>query len=353
MTVNEHRVITESRNPPYVPRPVRLDLFSPALRQAVMAAEPLFFSWGLEAQDRFRRDPPEDFSDSVRAHLERAIEKQHGVAWGQGDFKEPYAAYLTALNTLKQPWYGIGDDCLWITEWNDDWYDAHTIEDLSRDHYASDPERPENKLPFMGQFFPIWCRYLDGGRLVYATLTAFHHEVADSVENALGDKIDELIPHEYIEGPDHGKPAENGGYQWDFRVHAAGCEGQLEELQSRSRRIAIDMHLRALEDAHHRQSGCIYRQVRSDGDEPMVIWIFDGLMAMQGVRLEHLLSDIKSRRGNTRRLQAMIQPYVAEALVRIQDEYDDIMANWNPKISKLKKRRKIIIAKGALDNLFD
>lgn len=46
------------------------------------------------------------------------------------------------------------------------------------------------------------------------------------------DKINELIPHEYIDGKNHGK-REGKGSIFDLRVDAGGLEVQLEELKDR------------------------------------------------------------------------------------------------------------------------
>ena len=48
------------------------------------------------------------------------------------------------------------------------------------------------------------------------------------------ERIDELIPCQYVNGPNHGK-REGDGYVYDKRLDAGGLEGQLQALRDRSR----------------------------------------------------------------------------------------------------------------------
>jgi hypothetical protein len=55
------------------------------------------------------------------------------------------------------------------------------------------------------------------------------------------DKINEMIPHEYVDGKNHGK-REGKGSIFDLRVDAGGLEAQMEELKDRYcwRRLKTD-----------------------------------------------------------------------------------------------------------------
>jgi hypothetical protein len=46
------------------------------------------------------------------------------------------------------------------------------------------------------------------------------------------DYINELIPHDYVHGKEHGK-REAGGFLWDLKIDAAGRETHLDELKRR------------------------------------------------------------------------------------------------------------------------
>lgn len=351
MTVNDHRVITESANLPYVRRPVPIHRFSPALRQVVMAGAPDFFGWDAEKQDRFRRDTDDSFDRAFSAKLKSSIAARLGLRVKEVDFENPYRGPLTELNTLKQPFVGIGESVFSLSEWTTDWYDMETVADLSRQHYASDPDRPENREPYMGQLFPLWARYLDGDRLIYSTLNAFHHYVYDQLNRQTRTQIGELIPHDFVEGPNDGKPDGKGNIEWDMRIDAGGLEGQLDELKERSHKHMHALYIRALHDCHQRESGAVYRNIVSDWDDPMTTWVFDGVRAMEGVRLTHFRSDLTALRRDARELRALVAPYLEDARQQCAKDHADIMKNWNPKVAKLKKRMRVMVASRAFDSL--
>ena len=342
MNHNDRRVPDGTAKRPYVERRIDFGLFSTELRQALIAVEPAFFGWDAAQQDRWRRDIPDAVLAKIDQYLQAAPSR----------YPDASPHRLDALNTLKLPLLGIGADCFMLNEPGDGWYDAETIADLSHDHYRSDPEREECRLPFMGQFFPIWCRYLRRDRLVYATLTAFHHHVADDISQCHDELVDMLIPSRFVEGPDHGKKAE-GGYLWDMKRDANGLEGQLDALIERGWKIQNELYLRALEDCHARNSGRVFRVVRSDGAESMTTWVFDGIESMRNVRLTRFLADVHAHRASRQILVQQVRPWRDEAANRLRQAHADIMRNWNPKIARLKPKRRVVLSDQAASDLLD
>lgn len=342
---NDRRIPDGTTNRPYVERRLQSERFEPALRQALMAAEPAFFGWDASRQDRYRREMPDSAREQLEQRLETAIVGSHGPAW------HPFDA-ANAVNALTLPLFGIGEDCFWLNEHGKGWYDMDTVADLSHDHYRSDPDREENRLPFMGQFFPSWCRYLRRGHLVYATLTAFHHYVADEVARRHDELVDQLIPYRLVEGKDHGKKTK-GGYIWNMERDAGGLEGQLDAPLQRSWTIQGDLYLQALGDCHARSSGQVFRVVSSDGADPMTSWVFDGLDAMRGVRLTHFLADVQARRGSRRLLAGLVAPYCNEGDALLRQAHDDIMRSWDPKLARFKRKRQVLLSDQAASDLLD
>lgn len=298
----------------YRPHPPATERFTPALRQALLTVEPAFFDWSAERQDRFRRS----LSHASHEALERAL-----GCTDPHDLRQ-----LGTINPLKLPLFGIGADCFFLNDPGSRWYDMRTVADLSLDHYQRDPDREENRLPFMGQFYPLWCRYFRRDTLVYATLTAFHHYVYDRVDDLHDTRIGSLIPHRYVEGQDHGKQVENGNIVWDMRPDADGLEAPLKALQQHAYTIQNELYLRALADCHARNSGQVFRVVTSDGVDTNTHWVFDGLTAMQAVRLDHFLDDISALRASRRTLTVRVQPWLNEAQERLLGAYEDIMRDW-------------------------
>ncbi|MEE9345381.1 MAG: hypothetical protein V3U88_07215, partial [Methylococcales bacterium] len=79
---------------------------------------------------------------------------------------------------------------------------------------------------------PSWVRLLINDNFYYATFTSVATQLGDDIEETGREYIDQLIPHELVEGKDHGKQ-EKGGMRWDMKEDANGLEGQLKELKYR------------------------------------------------------------------------------------------------------------------------
>ncbi|WP_203434322.1 hypothetical protein [Nitrosococcus halophilus] len=77
-----------------------------------------------------------------------------------------------------------------------------------------------------------WTRLEIDGVFQYVSLSMAAGHLHGKLKEWGFDKIQELIPYEYVGGPEHGKK-EGQGRIWDLRVDAGGREAQLEELQGR------------------------------------------------------------------------------------------------------------------------
>ncbi len=130
MNPNDRRAPTETRNRPHIEQPLAINRFSPALRQALMAAEPAFFGWDAQQQDRYRRDMPGEAFELLQRRLGGADTDADSDDWQQ----------INTTNTLKLPLFGIGHDCFYLNEPGSGWYNMETVDDLSREHYEANPD---------------------------------------------------------------------------------------------------------------------------------------------------------------------------------------------------------------------
>ena len=89
--------------------------------------------------------------------------------------------------------------------------------------------------PYQGDLHPCWARLTIGGEFHYATLVSLARHLSDTLDEKGAERIETLIPHEYVEGKNHGK-REQGG-----------MEPQLEELRHRYYEYLRDCHSRLLD----------------------------------------------------------------------------------------------------------
>ena len=98
-----------------------------------------------------------------------------------------------------------------------------------------------------------------------------------------------MIPHEYVDGKNHGKQ-ESGGFVWDMQIDAAGQEAQLDELKSRwyawqqERWTELSENYKSLPPA-------VYTQDKDWDDDPHRLFVFANEATLKKVRWRHFLAD--------------------------------------------------------------
>ena len=136
----------------------------------------------------------------------------------------------------------------------------------------------------------------------YVTLKSEAGFLYSALDDVADDYINELIPYDFVEGKNHGKKV-NGGSLWDMRRNANGLEAQLEELNARTWK---------------------YLNSRSD----------------------YLIDQCFNEHAPTVLLRAENEQALLKSF--IHKEFDDIMANFDTKIVKLKKKNKVVVCNGVV-----
>jgi hypothetical protein len=173
-------------------------------------------------------------------------------------------------------------------------------------------------------------------------------------------RISELIPYGYIAGKNHGR-REGTGTVYDQRIDAAGLEWQLEELKGRFYRYVAERrhdHLALEFDQESRKVVYLFDQSRPDDfdqsrpDDPHMDFIFTDKTALKAVRFRQFMADCRALAGDSRALDLITEREKSAILAFLHEAHRDIMENFDPKVVKLRKKNKIIVADGALDALF-
>ncbi|GAB6040470.1 hypothetical protein [Endothiovibrio diazotrophicus] len=215
-----------------------------AARRALMAVVPDYFSWDDNRRERFHADRDRDTRDALSRIMITALTGtrcDRDEAWEEAE-EDLEPARLYALNWARLLTEGIGEDRIYLNESMADGVtllDFETVHDYDIDdhRFQQEARRRESpdyvEEPYEGGPHWLWARMLIDGRLNYSTLTSVAQYLTDEVEEAMHQRIEERIPHEYVDGPEHGKKS-GGGLRWDRRIDAGGLEGQLEELKERA-----------------------------------------------------------------------------------------------------------------------
>jgi len=182
-----------------------------------------------------------------------------------------------------------------------------------------------------------------------SALTSLATYALDEIESACDEIIGQLIPHEYVEGKNHGKQ-EKGGFLWDVKIDAAGQEAQLDELRSRWYGYQRERWL-ALSESNAQRLPAVYVHDKDWDDDPHRIFVFTNERTLRQIRWRNFLSDCNSLVAEYAEVEKFLAEENDRANVCLVENHQDIQENFDPAVVKLKKKNKIIMTESALDDL--
>ena len=152
-----------------------------------------------------------------------------------------------------------------------------------------------------------------------------------------------------VHGKDDGKP-EKGGFLLDMRIDANGYEGQLEELKHRWYRYQYE-HWFTLSKRFEQLPPAVYVHDEKWDSDPHRSFIFSNAELLHHLRWRYFIADCKFFMTDYSTLAKDITQEIEQTRIWITDNHKDVMNNFDPNVVKLRKKRKIIMTPGALDDL--
>ena len=330
------------------------------LRRALIRVKPEYFSWPVEAQERYRLDMPEEDDFRLRQTLLKSLFQIQINTQEQLDdaFDSFTDAQYQQFNSTLLPIQGIGEDSFFLNEHlgDDSLLDFPTLYDYDyADHCFQQQARQEEDpsyvtQPYRGNLFHCWARLFIDGSFSYATLSSVASYLYSEIEECGFDTMQELIPHTYVDGKDHGK-REGAGIRYDMRVSANGMERQLEELERRYWQWLSERYTQLLEEFDTSALKRVYVCDRSQPDDPLLHFVFTDKTALQAVRLQHFVQDCRSMAGEPHELEIWIERERRAAQHYLEQTYQDIVDHFDPKVVRFRKKRKIILSDQAVKDL--
>lgn len=333
-----------------------------AVRRAIISVVPDYFAWPAEIQERYRATMPDDDRLRIRQALLKVLFDIKTT-----DHEDLEAAldcfndeqYLL-LNSAMLQLTGIGDDYLFLNESmaeNTSLLDFGTVYDYDyADHLFQESMRQKDDpayiaKPYKGTLYYRWARLQINGVFHYANLCILAGYLYSKLEEFGFDKINEMIPHEYVDGKNHGK-REGKGSIFDLRVDAGGLETQLDELKDRYYNYLFSRCEAILDDFDAKAPKRVYLVDVSTESEPHIDIIFTDKTSLQAVCFRQFMKDCQAIKGDSGELTELIEKECQEALDFLEKSHQDIITNFDPKVVKLRKKRKIIISDAASKDLF-
>ncbi len=330
-----------------------------AARKALMAADPLYHSWPADQQERFRATMDEAASNRVDAVL---LGEVLGISCTTENARDIWRGLplekLEHLNWAKLLTTGIGEDMIWLNAsmaehvsllsfdtLRDYDFDDHLFQEKVNDREIEDYQ----KRDYYALRFPHWVRLLIEGKLYYATLSSLATYITNQLEEQGRDLIQRLVPHEYVHGRNHGKQ-EKDGVLWDLQIDAGGLEPQLDELEQQWYQY-LQQCWTELSQSFICQPPAAFMKDTSEHGEANYLFLFNNSAALERTRWRHFLSDCRQIEGAFSEVEQQLDQAWKLAEKWLQEAHQNILQNFDPAVTKLRKKRKIVVAPGAFDSL--
>lgn len=330
-----------------------------AARKALIAADTDYYSWSEQQQEHFRAT----MDDAAKSRIEAVLLKNLlGIQCTAENASEIWGdlpiSKLDNLNWAKLLTSGTGDDNIFLNESmseNKSLLDFNSIYDYDYDDYLFQEQANKKEFKdykardYYALRFSRWARLIINNQFYYATLYSLAGYLTDKIEEKSQDCIQKLIPHEYVEGNEHGKQVKDG-FRWDMQTDAGGKEKQLDELQSRWYSYTQQRWLE-LSKEFTQTSPAVFTEDNHQDGELNRNFIFNNENALKQIRWKHFLADCESLTAEFINVTKRAEQEVAGAEAYLQEACEDIMENFDPKVVKLRKKMKVVVAPGAFDGL--
>jgi len=330
-----------------------------AARKGLMVADSHYYAWPEKQQERFRATMSEKARNKVQRVLIKCL---LGIKCSPQELSDTWddipLSKLNMINWANLLTQGIGEDYIFLNEYMAEGkclLDFSTLYDYDyNDHLFQEEAKKQDFPDYKGADYfayrhPTWVRLLIQEQFFYATFTSLATYFLDEIETAGDDHIKQLIPHEYVDGKNQGKP-EKGGFLWDMKIDAGGLEAQLEELKSRwyiyqrERWYAVSKMFSDLPPA-------VYIQDQDWDDDPHRFFIFNNASTLKLIRWRHFLSDCEPLITDFLVMEEQLKKKTGDAISWLSENHRDILKNFDPKVVKLRKKYKIVMSPRALEDL--
>lgn len=335
---------------------------TPPLRRALLRVNPAYVTWSDEEKERYHVTLPA--TDRLRIE-QQLLQDLFGIqVRDQAELDDALAefddAHYLQLNRTILRLTGIGQDSFYLNEYlaeNVTILDFPTLYDYALDDYLFQEADLKGRnpaydgKPFRGDLHFCWARLFIDNVFTYATLSSVASYLYGTLDTVGSAQIDQLFPHEYVPGDEHGKREENG-FIWDMRVDAAGMEGHLDELQRRFQHYLAERHEMLLDQFDQAARCAVYLRDRTTPTEPQMDFIFSDKTALQAVRFKQFVNDCRQFAGDDQVLARVDEDERNALIAYLKREYAEIVANFDEKIIKLRKKRKITLSEKAAPDFF-
>ncbi len=125
----------------------------------------------------------------------------------------------------------------------------------------------------------------------------------------------------------------------------------MEELQDRFHRYTGERHNALTEEFDRKGQRRVYLIDRSRARDPQMDFVFSDKTALQAVRFRHFMKDCRKIMGDAKEVEMLIEQERQRVLDYLGRMHQDILHNFDSRVLRFRKKRKVILADGALKDL--
>jgi len=338
---------------------------SPELRKAIMKFVPDYFSWDKNRQEQYRVDTPEEDAFKIMQFLLREL---FDISVSNDDeVEEAWRAMnevqCSKINATLLPIKGIGEDFFYLNEafpsqknllsfetLYDYDFDDYTFQEDSREKEQKDYE----KKPYRGSLYLTWARLMIDDSFSYGVLSMVAGYLYCQLDEYGNDYMEKLIPHEFIHGKNHGK-AQGDGYLFDLKIDANGLESQLDELKHGFWKHLNEVYERLVDEFDKKSKQRVFILNQSQVGNPNHHFLFTDKEILKRIHFKTFMRCCRAAEQTDHSLLSRKLEEEKQLLTKYLDnQYKDIMENFDPKIIRFRKKCKVIFHKDSgLDELLD
>ena len=331
------------------------------VKRLLMRIDPLFFTYDKSKQDEERQSYYHQNDNMITEFLFKhvfQIESEKGKENEDKLTKEQldlFNAYITSLT-------GVGENSFVYNEFQAKDFDLSEYPtlydyDLEEFYFQQNARKEHTKGEFIEKPYRLylnnnWNMFNDEqGCFYYSTQSSLSNYVFQKLSDHASERIEQLIPHDFVEGPNNGKETK-GGFLWDFKINAKGLEKQLEELEARYRKYLNELELQMIDTFHEELECAVYfDKSTQDDEEPRWDIIIKNAQTAKNISFQRYLKDCEKFLKPNTEIDILFQKKRNQLDEFIDKNYHDVIGNFDPKVSQLRRKMEVIVDPEALEGL--
>ncbi len=338
---------------------------SPELKKAIMKFVPDYFSWDKKRQEQYRVDTPEEDAFKIMQFLLRELfdisvsnDDEVEDAW-----RAMNEVQCSKINATLLPIKGIGEDFFYLNEafpgqknllsfetLYDYDFDDYKFQENSREKEQKDYE----KKPYRGSLYLTWAHLMIDDSFSYGVLSMVAGYLYCQLDEYGNDYMETLIPHKFIHGKNHGK-AQGDGYLFDLKIDANGLQSQLNELKHRFWKHLSEVYERLVDEFDKKSKQRVFILNQSQVGNPNHHFVFTDKEILKRIHFKTFMRCCRAAEQTDHSLLSRKLEEEKQLLIKYLDnQYKDIMENFDPKILRFRKKYKVIFHRDSgLNELLD